>query len=294
MLGKLRRLTEGAVPAPVSAEGLGPDLQARFGRDLTDLQPLPGGTHGAVFTGMLCGRQMVFKTSVLPQDRPALIREKALLDLTAGGRVDARLSGGGPDDVRVWLQMLFIPPCEPLTPVQIRQLTAGHADVLMQAAGEGVLPAEDGFAFLLDCAREAAALLAAEGHLSPQIHHRCALLLQHLDREAPHWPLQICHGDLGPLNIRKDDAGPLAIDWGDAFLGPPGFDALGWLTFFSSRKWLTGDSLGFTGLGKTSEIAIMVMIILLKCRLSLHTGTAAGNSLSFDQRLGEVLHLENS
>lgn len=292
MLGKLRRLTEGALPGPGSADGHGHDLQDRFGPDLTDLQPLPGGTHGAVFTGMLCGRQMVFKTSVLPQDRPALIREKALLDLTAGARVEARLAGE--ETERVWLQMLFIPPCPPLTPLQVRQMTAGHSAVLTQAACEGLLPAEDDFAFLLAAAHEAAALLASQGLLAPDIHHRCAVLLDHLDRESPRWPQQICHGDLGPLNIRQDDKGPLAIDWGDAFRGPPGFDALGWLTFFSSRKWLTGESLGFTGLGKTSEIAIMIMIILLKCRLSLHTGTAAGNSLSFDQRLGEVLHLENS
>lgn len=103
----------------------------------------------------------------------------------------------------------------------------------------------------------------------------------------------ICHGDLSPKNIMENDNGnAIVIDWEDAFWGFEGYDYLYWLTFFGNRKFYSKAILGHTIWTKKQEIAIMTLVILLKCELSFRMKNYHTNKLTFDERISEILHLD--
>lgn len=103
----------------------------------------------------------------------------------------------------------------------------------------------------------------------------------------------ICHGDLSPMNIMTNDKENLiVIDWEDAFWGIEGYDYLYWLTFYSNRKYYSTDVLGKTIWSKEQEIAILILVIILKCELSFRWGNHHKNKLSFNDRILEILYLE--
>ena len=103
----------------------------------------------------------------------------------------------------------------------------------------------------------------------------------------------ICHGDLSPKNIMENDKGNIiAIDWEDAFWCFEGYDYLYWLTFYGNRKYYSNAILGHTVWTKKQEVAIMTLVIVLKCELSFRMKNYHTNKLTFDERISEILHLD--
>jgi hypothetical protein len=72
-----------------------------------------------------------------------------------------------------------------------------------------------------------AGALAGAGDLGPEVAELLAGLPARLDRVAGCGvPDTLVHGDLHPGNVRGDGRRLTIIDWGDSFIGHPGFDIL--------------------------------------------------------------------
>ncbi len=88
-----------------------------------------------------------------------------------------------------------------------------------------------------------------------------------------------------------DGKTPVVIDWEDAFWGIEGYDYLFWLTFFDNRKYYSQKIFGKTPWGKEIEIAILILIVVLKSELSFRSNRYKENKLTFDERIVEILNL---
>ena len=86
---------------------------------------------------------------------------------------------------------------------------------------------------------------------------------------------------------------PIVIDWEDAFLGFEGYDFLYWLTFFKNRKFYSRDMFDLTEFGCELGSAIMVLILVLKSELALSSGEYDVHSMSINDRLLEVINLDD-
>lgn len=293
MLSKLRHI--GAVEnANVwVGEDLTSALQTKLGGGLGSLCALAGGTLGICFIGELAGQRRFFKTHSVLAGRQTLKNEVAFLNATAGDRADACLINVGLDDeARTWLHMKVLRPCKELTPLAARELVAAYETTIQSFPLADLVPKTDDIGLLLSEAKAALALLGEQRLLSLDVQRQIQGCLEHLRSNYGAWPVQLCHGDLGPSNILTDGCGPIAIDWEDAFWGVAGYDYLYWLTFFHNRKWLSPEALGHTPLGHVNEVALMVAILLLKSQLSVRDGSYQRNKISFDQRLLEVINLD--
>lgn len=293
VLSKLRHASAANKFSEREKEGLSKGLQARMGESLTGLKPLEGGTLGVVFAGILDGSECCFKSNVAPLGVFTLQRECAFLQRTAGSRADARLiTINESHEDRTWLQMKQLRSCSDLTPTTIRELAATYEAQLKREIDSHLVPLGDNIHLLLQNAEEAITFLSARCLISPNVKSEAEARISYLRSVSGEWDLQLCHGDLGPANILCDDIGPIAIDWEDAFWGIAGYDYLYWLTFFSNRRWLSPEVLGHTPWGRSSEVALMIMVLLLKCMLSVRDGSYHGNKISFDRRLMEVSDLD--
>ncbi len=293
VLSKLRHASAANKLSGYEKDGLVAGLQAKLGETLVGLHPLDGGTLGVIFSGVIDGSEHCFKTHAVPAGQLTLRREYAFLRETARGRADAHLIIiDGQTETRTWLQTKLLHSCNELSPATIRNLVGNYEAKLPGGIGLDLVPAEDNIHLLLKNAEEALAVLSRKHLISEGIASEAKARLSYLHAISSEWKLQLCHGDLGPANIMCDDIGPVVIDWEDAFWGIAGYDYLYWLTFFSNRRWLAPDVLGHTPWERSGEVALMTMILLLKCLLSIRDGSYQGNKISFDQRLMEVITLD--
>lgn len=293
MLSKLRHSGAANQLKYEDRQSLALGLQTTLGSDLADLQPMTGGTLGVLFSGVLAGKKRCFKTNGVQSGDAILIREHAFLQATLGDRADAVLirkqeSGAG----RIWLHMKELQRCGETSPVRIEELVGHYETALRGEIDSSLVPSQDNIYLLLDHADLAIKLLHDHNLISRTVQAESESRLTHLRSISGSWDLRVCHGDLGPANVLCDDQGPAAIDWEDAFWGIEGYDYLYWLTFFSNRRWLSPASLGRTPWGKSTEVSIMVMILLLKCMLSVRDRSYFSNKISFDTRLMEVSELD--
>lgn len=194
-------------------------------------------------------------------------------------------------DGRLWLEMDDLLPADAPSPAQIAKLVAAYTKKLANYSGPMPVSAEDSLASLLLEGQQAFAALDAQDMFGPQLQRAIPSYLSLLGRQASHMPPCLCHGDLGPRNILTDGGRLIAIDWEDAFWGVEGYDYLYWLTFFENRRHYHPSVLGITPWGRDMEIAILLLVLTIKCWLSLRKRTHNDNDLSFDQRLMEVLAL---
>ncbi len=293
MLSKLRYdASESQLNAPRQEE-LAEGLAALFGTELADLMPLPGGTLGICFKAKLRGQLRFFKTHAIPSGRSALRREVAFLDAVAQEAADPHLlETGDAACPRVWLHTKLLEPGAPPSPTQISRLIVRYEAGLKEhpCLGRDV-PVEDNIHHLLAQAEEALYVLSKEGFLSVFVRDAAAAGIERLKPVLAALPLQLCHGDLGPANIMSSGDELVALDWEDVFWGVAGYDYLYWMTFFGNRKWLSQYALGNTILDRSSDISLMVVILLLKSLLSVRNGHHIHNSLSIDDRLLEVINL---
>ena len=270
---------------------LSDQLEAEFGSSLTNLRQHIGGTLGIAFIGEVSGQTRYFKTYSVPSGRLTLEREEILLKATSGARSDVTsFSVNTAQESRVWLNMKALRPSGLLTPTEILELVAEQEFAIRrQPAACAAVPDSDSVNFLISEANIALSLLSELHLLSPDAQQKAQSCLKQLQSASMNWPRQLCHGDFGPANILADESGLIAIDWEDAVWAVQGYDYLYWLTFFTNRKWLKSNVLGQTQLGCSNEVALMIMILLLKSALSVRNSTYLDNKISINQRLLEVL-----
>lgn len=295
MLSKLRCAgAEIRSTAAYDRNGLTHDLKALFGTDLADLRPVAGGTLGICFEGKLHGSPRFFKTHAVPSGRETLRREAAFLKATAPDRVEPQLAHvGNGTSGRVWLHTKQLEPCGQLTPPAVRDLIAGYeADLRRCTRLADQVPPGHNIHLLLSEAESAAVFMADKNLLSLPVGDAVRSSIERVKSACADRPLQLCHGDLGPANIMVDDDVPVALDWEDAFWGIAGYDYLYWLTFFGNRRWLSRDSLGHTPLKRADEIAVMIVVLLLKSFISVRNDNYQHNTITMDQRLLEVINLD--
>lgn len=293
MLSKLRHANARTQLGASENASLLTGLQAKLGNNLADLKPLGGGTLGIMFSGILDGQARCFKTHVVPIGRHTLRREHAFLQQTSVGRTDPQLVMiDGKSEMRTWMHMKLLRSCPNLTPEIIRKMVGTYEANLTENIGAELVPAEDNIHLLLRGSKEALTILLDQELLGAKVASEAKMRLSHLYLVSREWSLQLCHGDLGPANILCDRVGPIAIDWEDTFWGIAGYDYLYWLTFFSNRQWLTPKALDYTPWGRSGEVSLMVMILLLKCLITVRDGSYHRNKISFDQRLMEVISLD--
>jgi hypothetical protein len=275
-----------------AGEYLASSLKSAFGDSLTALRPLDGGTLSLCFVGELQGQTRFFKTHAVSAGRVTLQREAAILESTAEDRADVRLlklQHG--DQERIWLHMKSLRPCAALSPAMARDLVDSFEGPLAAIADYGLVPETDNIKLLLTEAETALEELSTQGLLSQVVQDKAQTCVARCNAHCADWSVQLCHGDLGPANIMTEGQDPLVVDWEDAFWGIPGYDYLYWLTFFNNRQWLLPEALGYTPIGRTNEVSLMVVILLLKSLLSVRNGSFRDNSVSLDARILEVLNL---
>ncbi len=249
-------------------------------------RPLPGGTLNLSLAGRCRdGTAACFKTHLTEAGRTRLRREAGILTALYGERLVLRYVSTVERD---WLIMALLAPFDPnsnsaVCPDWI-DATISHAETLGR-----IHPLDEGFSSLLQAAKKALIHLTDIGEITTALAACLQDDLHHLASWAETFPPHPCHGDLGPRNIMKDRYGLILLDWEDVFLGVRGYDWIFWLSFFSNRHLLTRDHLLKSGLPERSSQAILLAILLLKCELSLRSGTITGHNMPIERRLSEAI-----
>jgi hypothetical protein len=101
----------------------------------------------------------------------------------------------------------------------------------------------------------------------------------------------LCHGDLSNKNILLKDNQMIVVDWEDAFLGTEDYDFSYWLTFLDQREYYSKNMLYTICQDRAKCKYFMLLIVTLKCYLSVINNEYMNNSFSFDQRLEEIKNL---
>ncbi len=291
MLSKLRFFRSRVGGAPAGSPET-PDLSIlfdRLGPGLVRLEPVGSGTLGVGFLAELDGRGKFLKTNGIAVGRASLQKEYEVLSAVHGPEIGLeRFVLPEANGDRLWLMMDRLHyPGNAYDPAQCLEICCMLEERLTGFPGA----LEDDMADLIVEGEAAIAALTGADLLRADVATRVAPLLAALRRAWDDLPRLVCHGDLGPMNMMCDAAGAVVVDWEDAFLGFPGYDYLYWLTFFQNRRYYSPAMFGRTGLDRRLEVAVLALIVLVKCEISRLAGRHVGNALSFSQRLEEVLVL---
>lgn len=251
------------------------------------------GTLNAAFIATRSDVCWFIKTHLNLAGQQSLRKESSLLSYLYQGRlsvqcIDTETENGR----RTWLVMNVLNSSGgELSPEDVVQITLDLSRHLKGFAGVSTIPKDDTLETLLYEAWLALEHLSRCELLTQDIQGAVGRHLSRLDREIVGYESVLCHGDLGPKNLMSNGLQMFAIDWEDAFWGVEGYDFLFWLTFFKNRKFYSREVLGKTALGCALEQSLLVMIVLLKSELSFRDGSYRSNTLSFNQRLVEILSL---
>lgn len=292
MLSKLARFASTSAAAITDARAhVEPiSLENFYGDALDDPVRVAGGTLGVSFLARIDGQRRFFKTNAFKDGRSRLEMEFSLLEVLYGARLELeRLELPDIGGSRLWIVMSALSDVpEDIAPDRIASITEGLARSLLEPRARSAVPVGDDFIRLIEIGELALASLTNTRLLTPDTARQVKTALAVLRRAEPGLERRICHGDLGPRNIMTDADGPVVVDWEDAFCGFHGYDRLYWLTFFQNRKYMVRENLGFTALGLEFEVAVLVLVILLKCHLAFASGSNLNHSLDFEGRLREV------
>lgn len=225
-----------------------------------------------------------------------LVKEISLLQLLYGDEVKCEAIEliNYEDGVQIWMSMNVLEPIrQDLLPDDILTLISGF-DKLNSALSLAQVASMDNFDTLLQEGREALSLLIRENFLAGGCAVDASELLALVEVNKGSFAPSICHGDLGPDNIMANKQKKIAIDWEDAFYGVQGYDYLYWLTFFQNRQYYSRKVLEKSGLDFQTAKGIMTLIILIKSKLSLISGSMKNHSVSINERLLEVINLKSN
>lgn len=302
--------TAGSVsPAAELASALRRSLKQRHS-DVTMPELLPGGTLGVLFRLFVDGRKKFAKTHQPGEIyRENLVKEIKVMSLICEDRGEIengknRTNGENRkkqielEEVRIlangiWYVFLVMDelfPCAvPLPPQKIRACIQDYGQKLCQSG----MNVSYSFTQILEAGKESLDILEAEGFLTRDCYCRCAESLERM--EAYSWKEHqiICHGDLSNVNVMQNAEGQLVvIDWEDALLAFEEYDFLYWLTFFSQRNYYTQELLRSCGIGLEWGTDLMVLITIIKSRMSYWNGSYVKNQISYQDRIYEIYKIK--
>lgn len=257
-----------------------------------DIVPVAGGTLGVGFQVEIDGHPRYLKTYVSDGKGDTLTKEHQILALLYSDSLHTQLiEVTEPATTRLWLVMDILAPLHRNpTPSEVLAVVDAYSSVLGRVA---VLPGDgwDDFDVVVREGKRALETLSTNHFLSRSVELYCRESLVLLEREASGLPLCLCHGDLSSNNIMLGPAGLVAIDWEDAFWGIEGYDYLYWLTFLQNRSHVSQESLSRGPWSKEMNIAIFLLIVLVKNEISFLSGKFKENAISFDERLMDAISL---
>ena len=264
-------------------------LLEHFDGKLQSLVRIADGTSGLSFIGNLDGQRRFFKTYSNESGRDSLLRECTILEMVSPQLEPHLIKLDQSAVSRVWLHTKVLDAAFAATPKEIIGLIHNYQVQLEKCDLTTVdLSRDPNITYLVTQAELALAELAEGNFLAASTIDVVRSSIDRLRTIIQSDNFQLCHGDLGPKNILRDGSTPIAIDWEDAFFGIPGYDYLYWLTFYENRKWLQPEYLKVTGLAIADEIAVMIVIVLLKSVISVRNGSHSRNALSINDRITEV------
>jgi len=281
----------GSTPLHLLPEPKPAELAPQLGAPLDRLQAAAGGTSGVCYTAEIAGRAVFLKTHATAEGRLRLQHEATLLEVLHGREMGVRrvetLARA-----RSWLVCDQLPELEgKLSPADLAAVVADFQQCCARATDRlTALPLPD-FEALLAAADLALGRLTRESRLNPELERWLAGALGGLREAAPRLPRVICHGDLGPRNLLRLGARPVAIDWEDAFRGIQGYDQLYWLSFMENAPWMRAGWARLTPLPPQLERGLLGVIVLLKSHLALASGAYRQHRVTFAARLGEIAGL---
>lgn len=264
-------------------------------KDISSFLPLNNGTLGVNYIATFGdGVQFFFKTHLnLKKAQENLLKEIALLEFLYGSEINCKkieIQGRG----QMWLRMDKLSPLTvDLELHEIIEVIRNYSLKLKDSNLGQYVGSDDTFFSLLERSKLALEYLDASGHLSIEVKKSVENALLYVEERINQLVPGICHGDLGPKNIMLKGSIPIVIDWEDAFLGFEGYDFLYWLTFFKNRKFYSRDMFDLTEFGYELGSAIMVLILVLKSELALSSGEYDVHSMSINDRLLEVINLDD-
>lgn len=250
--------------------------------------PLSGGTLNIAFKGLSDdGKLRCFKTHLTQSGRLALRREAAILQGLYGERLNLDFVSSDETD---WLAMNLLVPLEP---EQIRTVNPDWIATLTKTATslKGLPIIGDCFADVVTESKISLQVLESTGEIKSGTASCLLNALERLSDDTSGLDQQLCHGDLGPKNIMRDEKSMILLDWEDTLQAFPGYDWIYWLSFFANRQLLSREALLRSGLPQHVCRAVLIAIILIKSELSLRSGAAVGNLVAVEDRLGEALQL---
>ncbi|WP_431204260.1 phosphotransferase family protein [Bradyrhizobium betae] len=255
------------------------------------MTPALGGTLGVCFDAEIAGEKRFLKTH-LPGTPPArALPEKptCLRGSTAAPSCstdsDVPLADG---TARLCLLMpALLPLAGPMQPAE----AAAIAGECSERLGDWRPDHTPTFEQYLASAARALPMLSDRNLIELATADETHRLIARLEERLPKLPAALCHGDFGPKNIMLAGTEPRVIDWEDAFAGIAGYDYLYWLTFMENRAFLQTAAFGRTGLSPEIERAVLVLVVLLKSYLAVHSGAYLKHAVPPQARIAEILAL---
>lgn len=262
-------------------------------RDVAVHQPTSG-TYGIFFQACIANEQKFIKTHCKSRfHRTALEKEIGILTLLYGSslwiqRIDLEVEG----DRQVFLLMDMLKTTD-VAPNRetIKDLIKSYESRFAIGNTEEL---QGMYRFEQVCREASNALdvLGSSGLLKGSTIEACETyrpVWQEMARQ-PHF---FCHGDLSNRNILRKDDFLVIVDWEDALWGPPCYDYYYWLTFFDQRRFYEKGLLQEGDKSTQRQgLAVMLLVVCLKCYLSYLNHSWRNDSLSFDQRIEEILRLK--
>lgn len=293
MLSKARFKFKNELKSSVTVDHLISEIKQLLNETNIKIFPINSGEQSNCFYIQLYNNERFLKTNKYKTGQLNLLRDNEILNAIYGERTDAKFLQSNSLKTRSWLNIKKLDSIQELSPPEIKNIVNYFEDCINNNNHiNNLVPIDDNIKLLIAMAHDALQLLVEKQFISNKIQNKLKKYINVVQINEKYFKKQICHGDLSPANILSDIYGPIVIDWEDAFWGFPGYDYLYWLTFISNRKWLESKVFGFTEYGKEIEIAILLIIVLVKSAISVHNGSFVNNSISFEKRIFDIINLE--
>lgn len=251
-------------------------------------QTFPGGTLGVFFEVYINGTRKFVKTHQYGYEyKENLLHEIEIMTLLYGDiieieRIDIELK-----KIQItFMVMDYLFPGK--FPVSIEKIQE-YITYFQQKLSPEKISAKYHFNQMINAGKESLETLFALGFFNKEFYLRCSESIQRIIYNPKSKMNVVCHGDLSNVNIMYTSNGnPVIIDWEDAIYAFPEYDYLYWLTFFSQRQYYSSDLFYNADIEQLWGIDIMVLITIIKCKMSYQNGSYRNNQIPFCERINEI------
>ncbi len=258
----------------------------------------PGGTLGILFYALIDEKKYFVKTHLNTRlCRENLIKEITIMKMLYGDLLDTieRIEVTVKNTPYTFLIMDFLQSLECLPDIEdIKKLVADVScsfEKIIVPSSSLELNCMYMFSHIHSKGSEALDTFTEHNLISYEISLECRKCLKNLESLTTIDKNYLCHGDLSNKNILQKNNTLIIIDWEDAFWGIPGYDICYWMTFFDQRKYYEKQIFNKLCVDTQIGISIMILVVILKSYFSFINNSYINNSLSFDQRIKEILSL---